>query len=114
MGGIFVFLSMIKRQIPNRTTNDYSLTLLEAGKKEIDKLDKISYKSLETELVRKNLDWNSLLNAFAQASTLSISFVFYPIILLISGVFIDKRFKTSPFFTISGIILGIEIGRAHV
>ncbi|OGM13454.1 hypothetical protein A3A76_04000 [Candidatus Woesebacteria bacterium RIFCSPLOWO2_01_FULL_39_23] len=58
---------------------------------------------------RKNIkpDYGKLLSAFGEASSLSIIFVFFPVIFLVLGVFLDKKFGTMPLFIILGVGFGI-------
>lgn len=51
-----------------------------------------------------------LANAFSEASKITFSLVFFPIIILLAGVWLDKKFSTTPIFIIIGIILGVVIG----
>lgn len=48
-----------------------------------------------------------LIYALEEASKISFSLVFFPIILLLIGVWIDKRAGTTPLFIIIGIIAGV-------
>lgn len=54
-------------------------------------------------------DYKALISAFEEASKLSISFVIFPVIFLVIGVLLDKRFDTVPVFIISGVIAGLII-----
>ncbi|KKQ37247.1 MAG: hypothetical protein US53_C0023G0002 [Candidatus Woesebacteria bacterium GW2011_GWA1_37_7] len=51
----------------------------------------------------------NLAQAFAEASKLSISFVFYPVILLLIGLWLDKKYNTTPLFIILSIVIGMLI-----
>jgi F0F1-type ATP synthase assembly protein I len=51
-------------------------------------------------------DYPGLMLAFGEASKLSISFVLFPVIFLVLGVFLDKKFQTVPFFILLGLISG--------
>ena len=53
------------------------------------------------------MDW---VNALERASSLSISIVSFPVIFLLGGVWLDKRFETTPLFILLGIIVGIAAG----
>jgi len=48
--------------------------------------------------------------SFYEASKISFSLVFYPIVLLLLGVWLDKRFGTIPLFIIAGVISGVVLG----
>ena len=54
-------------------------------------------------------DYSKLIYAFGEASKLSISFTLFPVVFLLIGVWLDKKFNTVPAFIIAGIILGIII-----
>jgi len=51
----------------------------------------------------------NLAQAFAEAGKLSISFVFYPVILLLIGLWLDKKYNTTPLFIILSIVIGMLI-----
>lgn len=57
----------------------------------------------------KNLEYKELARAFRETSTISFSLVFFPIILLLIGVFLDKKFSTTPLFIIIAIVLGVTL-----
>ena len=57
----------------------------------------------------KKMDYANLINAFGEASRLSISFVAFPVIFLIIGVLLDKKFNTIPLFIVVSIILGMVV-----
>jgi F0F1-type ATP synthase assembly protein I len=54
-------------------------------------------------------DYPALIRAFGKASTLSITFVLFPVILLLLGVWLDKKLATTPLFIIIGILAGIVV-----
>lgn len=54
-------------------------------------------------------DYGKIIKALEQATSLSISFVFFPVILLLIGVFLDKKFNTVPGFILASIVSGIII-----
>jgi len=54
--------------------------------------------------------FRNLSYAFYEASKISFSLVFYPIVLLLLGVWLDKRFGTIPLFIIAGVISGVVLG----
>ena len=41
-------------------------------------------------------DYTNLIPALEEASKLSISFVFFPVVFLLIGVWLDKKFNTIP------------------
>jgi len=43
---------------------------------------------------------------FGKATEISFNLVFFPVILLFLGLFIDKKFHTTPVFILSGCVLG--------
>ena len=51
----------------------------------------------------------NLINALSEASKLSLSFVLYPVVFLIIGVILDKKFNTVPLFILISIILGMLV-----
>lgn len=51
-----------------------------------------------------------LIKTFQEASKITFSLVFLPTILLLFAIFLDKKYHTTPFFIISGIISGTIIG----
>jgi len=51
-----------------------------------------------------------LSQAFYEASKVSFSLVFFPIVLVLIGVWIDKKLGSTPLFIIVGIISGVLIG----
>ncbi len=51
-----------------------------------------------------------LMLAFNEASKITASLVFFPIALLLLGVFVDRKFETTPLFILIGMISGIAIG----
>jgi len=57
----------------------------------------------------KNLEYKELAKAFQQTSTISFSLVLFPIVLLLIGVFLDKKFSTTPLFIIIAIVLGVTL-----
>lgn len=57
--------------------------------------------------IRKENNWYILGQAFYEASIISFSLVFFPIIFLLLGVFLDKKFSTTPLFIVIGIVLGV-------
>lgn len=52
-------------------------------------------------------DYNILFKSLGEASQLSISFVLFPVIFLLIGVFLDKKFNTVPLFILLGVLVGI-------
>ena len=54
-------------------------------------------------------NYNSFISAFEEASKLSISFVIFPVIFLLVGVFLDKRLSTLPLFIVLGVVVGFII-----
>jgi len=54
-------------------------------------------------------DYTSLMHAMEEATKLSITFVIFPVIFLLLGVFLDKKFNTVPVFILIGIIIGFVI-----
>ena len=54
-------------------------------------------------------DYGKMIEAFGEASKLSISFVLFPVIFLLVGVWLDKKFSTVPIFIIAGVVLGIVL-----
>ncbi len=54
-------------------------------------------------------DHSKLIYAFGEASKLSISFVLFPVIFLLVGVALDKKFNTLPLFIILGVVMGMLI-----
>jgi F0F1-type ATP synthase assembly protein I len=60
---------------------------------------------------QKNIkpDYQILFRSMGEASQMSISFVFFPIVILLIGVWLDKRFDTIPLFILIGILVGIII-----
>ncbi|KKQ97483.1 MAG: hypothetical protein UT24_C0008G0007 [Candidatus Woesebacteria bacterium GW2011_GWB1_39_12] len=54
-------------------------------------------------------NYEPIIRAFGEASMLSFSFVFFPVVFLLIGVWLDKKFNTLPVFIVAGIILGIII-----
>jgi len=56
---------------------------------------------------KSNKGFRTLSEAFYEASRISFSLVFFPIVLLLLGVWADKKFGTTPLFIIAGIISGV-------
>lgn len=54
-------------------------------------------------------EYLNLMHAFEEATKLSVSFVTFPVIFLLFGVWLDKKFDTVPVFILSGIVLGFVI-----
>lgn len=54
-----------------------------------------------------DLNYPKLITAFGEATKLSVTFVFFPVMLLLVGVWIDKKFSTLPAFTICAVVLGL-------
>ncbi|KKQ43521.1 MAG: hypothetical protein US60_C0001G0036 [Microgenomates group bacterium GW2011_GWC1_37_8] len=54
-------------------------------------------------------DYTNLIPALEEASKLSISFVFFPVVFLLIGVWLDKKFNTIPVFILVSIIIGFLI-----
>jgi len=54
-------------------------------------------------------NYANLFKVFGEASSLSISFVFFPVIFLLVGVFLDKKFNTAPLFIILGVVAGFFV-----
>jgi len=52
-------------------------------------------------------DYPNLFKAFGEASSLSVSFVLFPVVFLLIGVFLDKKFNTVPLFIILSVVVGI-------
>jgi len=55
------------------------------------------------------LDYKLILKSFVEASSMSISFVFYPVIILLLATFLGKRFGNLPLFIVSAVVLGFVI-----
>lgn len=51
-----------------------------------------------------------LSNAFYEASKISFSLVFFPIVILLAAIWLDKKLSTTPLFIILGIIIGVLTG----
>ena len=49
----------------------------------------------------------NIIKAFGDASKLSFDFVFFPVVFLLIGVYLDKKFSSTPLFIISGVAVGI-------
>ena len=49
----------------------------------------------------------NIIKAFGDASKLSFDFVFFPVVFLLIGVYLDKKFSSTPLFIISGVTVGI-------
>ncbi len=56
---------------------------------------------------KKTDSFAELVKAFSEATNIVFSLVFFPIVLLILGVFLDKNFNTKPLFIILGIVGGV-------
>lgn len=54
-------------------------------------------------------NYTDLFKTFSEASSLSISFVFFPVVFLLIGVLLDKKFNTMPLFVILAVIFGFII-----
>lgn len=59
--------------------------------------------------IKTEAEYGNLLRSFNEASKLSLSFVLFPVLFLLIGVWLDKRFGTLPVFVLSGVVLGIII-----
>ena len=55
-------------------------------------------------------DVKSMASAFEEATRITATLVFLPILLLIVGVFVDKSLSTTPLFIFIGIIAGVALG----
>jgi F0F1-type ATP synthase assembly protein I len=55
-------------------------------------------------------DLKDMIAAFEEATSITITLVAFPVILLVLGVFIDKTFSTTPLFIFVGIISGVVLG----
>ncbi|OGM28280.1 hypothetical protein A2962_00125 [Candidatus Woesebacteria bacterium RIFCSPLOWO2_01_FULL_39_61] len=64
-------------------------------------------KKISSKKSEKENSWYLLSQAFYEASIISFSLVFFPIVMLLLGVFLDKKFSTTPLFIVIGIILGV-------
>jgi len=58
----------------------------------------------------KVVAFRCLAEAFYEASKISFSLVFFPIVLLLIAVWLDKKLSTTPLFIIVGIIFGVVLG----
>ncbi len=52
----------------------------------------------------------NLAKTFEEASLMSLSLVSLPVLLLLFGIFLDKKLETTPFFIIIGVGFGISLG----
>ncbi len=59
---------------------------------------------------KKEINTTRLSEAFYEASKISFSLVFFPIVILLIGVWLDKKFGTIPLFIIVGIMVGLFAG----
>ena len=48
--------------------------------------------------------------AFYEASKISFSLVFFPVVILLVSIWIDKKLSTTPLFIILGIVSGVFAG----
>ena len=71
---------------------------------------RISKNKKSTSKIQSQESFVILSNAFYEASKISFSLVFFPIVLLLAGVWLDKKLSTTPIFIILGIILGVSVG----
>ena len=58
----------------------------------------------------KSTEIKGLAEAFEEATSITITLVAFPVILLLIGVFLDKTFSTTPLFIFLGIIVGVLAG----
>ena len=58
----------------------------------------------------KSTEIKPLMEAFEEATSITITLVAFPVILLLIGVFLDKTFSTTPLFIFIGIIVGVVAG----
>ncbi len=49
----------------------------------------------------------NLFYVFGKASEISFNLVFFPIILLFFGLFLDKKLNTAPIFIVAGCLAGL-------
>ena len=73
-------------------------------------MDEKKVKKENNTLKVKKDGFGYLVYAFSEAFNVTASLVFFPIVLVLLGVFVDKTFNTKPLFIIIGMILGIIIG----
>lgn len=73
------------------------------------KKEKLNLKS-KTKKINSQESFTILSKAFYEASKISFSLVFFPIVTLLLGVWLDKKFSTTPLFIIIGIISGVFMG----
>lgn len=58
----------------------------------------------------KNNEVKDLLRAFEEATSITVSLVTLPVLLLIVGLLIDKALSTTPLFILVGVGLGVTSG----
>ena len=58
----------------------------------------------------KNTDLKEMAKAFEEATSITVTLVALPVILLLVGVFIDRYLSTTPLFIFLGIIGGVALG----
>lgn len=56
------------------------------------------------------IEYKTIANAMYEASRISFSLVFFPVILLLIGIKADKSLGTTPLFIILGAISGVVVG----
>ncbi len=61
-------------------------------------------------MTKNKADFNTTFHLLNEASSISVSLVFFPILFLLVGVFLDSKLATSPAFTLAGIVLGVVMG----
>ncbi|EKD62901.1 MAG: hypothetical protein ACD_52C00024G0011 [uncultured bacterium] len=59
---------------------------------------------------KNKADFKNTFKLLNEASSISVSLVFFPIIFLLSGVILDSKLDTGPAFTLVGIVLGVVVG----
>jgi|GEM_PF-3096485 len=58
----------------------------------------------------KSINFYVLISAYKEATSITFSLVFLPVIFLIIGFFLDKTFSSTPLFIVFGIIAGVIAG----
>lgn len=66
-------------------------------------------KKLEINKKESKIDYKSLVWMYSEATKLSLGLVLLPVITLLIGVFIDKKFGTTPLFIILSIVVGLSV-----